>query len=159
MVRATKGKKKSSKVVSFDFTGVEAGGRMVPDGTYSVTIDEIGTEEGQSGYDYWAVRFKVTAGQYKGSVLFDNLSHSPAALFKIKRLLEVLGVEAEGMVDIDPDELVGQELDVLVVNENFEGKDRPKVQEYMALSTTSEEEEEEEEEEVVVKKKVLVKKK
>jgi hypothetical protein len=123
------GKKKG---LSVDFSGVESGGKAVPDGAYEVEVVEVTEEEGaDSGNPYLKWKFRITEGDSKGAALYDNTSLQPQALWRLKGLLEVLGVEVpDSSMELDLAEYTGQTLTVTVVNEEFQGRDRPKVDSY-----------------------------
>src|SRR3954471_15041001 len=138
--KKVKGKRKGN-VVSVDFTGVESGGRACPDGTFKAEITAAAEEESSTGNPMVVAKFKILTGKGKGALIYDNLSLQPQALFRLKALCEALGIEAEGAVDIDFDELVGQEILVDVENETYEGKKRPRAVGYAAVDSKDEEEE------------------
>lgn len=123
-------KKTKRRTVSVDMTGVEAGGKAVPDGVYAVEVAEVTQEEGDKA-DYLKWKFRITDGSCKGAVVYDNTSLSPAALWRLKGLLECLGVDVpDSSMELDLDEYVGMEMTITVANEEFQGKDRPKVAQY-----------------------------
>ncbi len=95
----------------------------------------------------FAIKVQLTRGKEK-AVGYDNLVLTPNALWKIKGLLEAAGVEVpEGEMEIEEKDLVGLEFDAEVVNENFEGKDRPKLVSFRPLSDDEESDDEDDEEE------------
>jgi hypothetical protein len=127
--RKKKGRKKKGLVVNFD--EVEVGGRNVPDGTYKVRFDSYEEEEGND-YPYWACKFKVVGGSHDGAILYDNISHSPAAHFKIAQLMRCLGFELpEGEESVDAEDFLEEEGTVEVINEEYDGKDKPRIVEYL----------------------------
>ena len=176
--RKVKGSKKRKNGVSVDFTGVEAGGRPCPDGTFKAEITSFEQEESSTGNPMIVAKYKILEGKGKGAVIFDNLSLQPQALFRLKSLCEALGIEADGAIDLDFDDFVGQEVLVDVENETYEGKKRARAAGYASLEdkdssedgeeeesedededSETEDEDEDEEEEKSVRKKKAVKKK
>jgi hypothetical protein len=171
-------KKKGSggkRFLEVDFSGVESGGKAVPDGAYTVEVAEVTEEESSEGNPYLKWKLKISEGDCKGSVLYDNTSLQPQALWRLKGVLESLDVEVEDSVmKLDIGDFVDGTFDVIVVNENYEGRDRPKVSEYgkagaltsgksskkssKAKPTDDEDETEEEETKPTSKKKKSVKK-
>lgn len=126
-VKRSKGK----KFIEIDFEGVEAGGKVVPDDVYDVEVADVTEEESGDGNPYLKWKFKITEGDCKGSVLFDNTSLQPQALWRLKGLLECLGEDVpDSVMKMDISEYIGTEMQVTVVNESYEGKERPKVSEY-----------------------------
>src|ERR1700760_1204298 len=136
--------KRKGNVVSVDFTGVEAGGRPCPDGTWKAEITSLAQEESSTGNPMIVGKYKVLNGKGKGALLFDNLSLQPQALFRLKALCDACGVEADSAVDLDLDDLVGTEIVVDVENEEYEGKKRSRVVGYAEAGSEAEEEGEEE---------------
>lgn len=123
-------KKTKRRIVTVDMSGVESGGKAVPDGVYAVVVHEISEEEGDKGpYLKWV--FKITDGPASSALLYDNLSLSPKALWKLKGLLETLGVEVpDSSMELDLEEYIGMEMTVTIANEEYQGKDRPKISQY-----------------------------
>jgi hypothetical protein len=144
MARSKRRGKKKGLTVNFD--EVEVGGRNVPDGKYKVRFDSYEEEQGNE-YPYWSCKFKVVGGSYDGAILYDNISHSPAAHFKVAQLMRSLGFDLpEGEAQVDADDFVDEEGFVQVLNEEYDGKDKPRIVEYLAPTDEDEEEEEEDEE-------------
>jgi hypothetical protein len=81
-----------------DFEPLEAG-------EYPVLVEKVTyTEATQEGkYDYMAWELQITDGEFKGRKLWLNTSFSPKALFKLKEVLENLGL-FEDELDVDYDE-------------------------------------------------------
>lgn len=148
---AKKGKKNSLRL---DFTNVESGGKC-PDGQYKATVKEISQETSDnSGSDYLKVKLEAS----NDSTLFTNLSLQPQALWKMRDFLEACGRDVpKKAVDIDLDDIIGDELGVIVENETYQGKRRPNVVGFMLADEVDESEndegEEEEEEEEAPKSK------
>lgn len=145
---ATKKSAKKGRVVTVDMEGVESGGRTCPDGTYVATITEVEEKTSKtSGEPMLVAKWKITDRAAKGVSLFDNLSLQPQALWRLKSLLEGLEIEVpDSTLDLDLDELVDTECRIVVENETYEGKQRPRITGYLTIADKGEEEEEEEEE-------------
>lgn len=136
--------------ISVDFEGIESGGgRPIPDGQYTASLSKCTQEEGQeSGEAYLSFKWKMESGKAKGAIAFDNLSLQEQSLWRLRTALECLGMEVpEGVMDIDLDEIIGLECEVEIVNEEWEGRDRPRVVGYSSIGGSEEEYEEEVEEE------------
>lgn len=144
MVVKKKGGK--SRTIEVDFEGVEAGGRACPDGTYEAEITSAAEEESSAGNAMIVAKWKITSGKGKGAVIWDNISLTPQALWRLKGLLEALEMEVpDGTMDLDLDELVGQTSTIEITNETYEGKQRPRITGYGSAGETEGEPEEEEE--------------
>lgn len=147
---ATKRSKKS-RSISVDFEGVESGGFALADGTYIGEVASVEEKESAEGNPMILVKWKIKG---KNVTLFDNISLLPQALWRLKTMLEATGTEVpDAAMDIDLDDLEGQSCKLEVTNETYEGKERPRVTNYVSLEdkggdegeTEAEGEEEEEE--------------
>lgn len=111
----------------------EQEGGALPEGTYTVGIKAFKPGKGkESGIGYPRLHYVVLSGEYAGRYIFDNLSYSPKALWRIRALLEVLGeanidvpvekdvsgvftvTDEEAMNEILASVLIGKEMSVLV---------------------------------------------
>lgn len=158
-----------SRKLKVDMTGVESFTRC-PEGQFPAKIVKIEecTIQG-SGDDGLKVQFEVTGGSGKGCKVFETLSLGEKALWKLKMLLEALGMKATGKLTIDLDKLLNKACAIEVIHDEYNGQKRAKISQYLKLSELDEEDEvdeddddiddEEDEEEVKPTKKVATKKK
>jgi len=146
MTRKTRSKKKG---ISIDFEGVESGGsRIIPDGTYQGIVHKCEAEESSSENQMLAFRWKISGGKYKGATVFDNCVLLPQSLWRLRSMLEACGLEVpDGAMDIDPDDLVDLECTLEITNEEYNGKDRPRITGFAPSAGEEEDEEEDEEDE------------
>lgn len=136
---------KKSRSISVDFEGVESGGFNLADGTYVAEIASVEEKESSEGNPMILVKWKVKG---KNVTLFDNLSLLPQALWRLKTMLEAIGVDVpDSAMDVDLDDLEGQSCKLEVTNETYEGKERPKVTNYLSLADKGGDSEDEETEE------------
>ena len=150
-------KKAKTNAIKVDFTGVETGGFDVPDGAYALAVAVVTQKKGQdTGQPYLSWEFKVDDGKYKGRKIWDNTSLQPQALWKLRSLLECMGMAIEdGEFELDLSDFAGQIVGAEIANEKYQGKNKPRVVGYMppdevesnGAEAEGEEEEEEEEEE------------
>lgn len=99
--RATK-----KKAVSVDFSNV--GKQFEPEQEYGVEVAVCTLEEGNE-HPYFALQFKGIDEDYEDSIMYHNASTSPSSLWRLRPLIEALGIEIpEGPFDLDPDDLVGK---------------------------------------------------
>lgn len=125
------GPKKRSGV-EVDFTGVESGGRSVPEGNYQLEVVSCEEKESSEGNPYLAWKYKVSEGAYKGATIYDNTSLTAKALWRLKNLLEAMGVEVpSGKMGLDLKSYVGNKVWVKIVNEVYQGKEKPRVGEFL----------------------------
>ena len=119
--------------VTVDFTGVESGGRSVPDGEYLMEATSIEEKESSEGNPYLAWKWKVIDdGPFKGVTVYDNTSLKSTALWRLKGLLECLGIDvANGKQGINFGELKGKTCRVKIANETYQGKEKPRISEFL----------------------------
>jgi hypothetical protein len=142
-------KKASNSSFKVDFTGVEAGGFEVPDGLYVLAVQTVTQKKSQeAGNPYLSWEFKVDEGKYKGRKVWDNTSLQPQALWKLRGLFENMGMDIEdGEFEVDLEELQGQLVGAEVVNEKYQGKDKPRIASYLPADEVDGESGDEEEQE------------
>ena len=119
--------------VTVDFGGIESGGgRKIPDGEYLMEVLSIEEKESQDGNAYLAWKWKVVDGEYKGATIYDNTSLKPTALWRLKTLLECLGVDVpNGKLGLNLKEYQGKSLLAEVTNETYQGKERPRISSFL----------------------------
>jgi hypothetical protein len=119
--------------VTVDFTGVESGGRAVADGNYVLEAIAIEEKESSEGNPYLAWKWKVMDdGPFKGATVYDNTSLKSTALWRLKGLLECMGVDvANGKQGINFGELKGKTVRAKIVNETYQGKEKPRIAEFL----------------------------
>ena len=157
-------KKTNKNIVRVDFTGVEGKRSILPDDDYLVEVEACEIKEGQAA-PYFDLTMVVQAGDHKGSKLWDRASTSEAALWRLRSLLEVMGIEVpDGPLEIDPDELVGCTFVAVTAQESYQGSDGQKIAVRMVdfyppgEDLTDEDDDEEEEKPKKVSKKPIDKK-
>lgn len=139
---------KKSMVKTFDFTGVEAY-KQVPEGRYTAKIKDVEEKVFSSGNDGFVVQFEVLTGQGKGGVVFENYPILDTSLWKIKLLLESLGLDASKKIKLDLMKLIGKKLIIEVILEETGDKTYSRVDKMYPLIDESAEfvEDEDEDEE------------
>jgi hypothetical protein len=118
----------AKRKMKLDFTGVETF-NMPAEGVHKVKIEKIEETVSQGGNDMFKVTFVVIAGASKGCKVIENYPLIDTALWKLKGLLEAIGMKADGRVQIDLDKMEGKTLELTVKYEEYEGKDRARVAE------------------------------
>lgn len=111
-----------------DFSGVESGGRAVPEDTYLVEATSIEEKESSEGNAYLAWKWEIVEGPYKGATIYDNTSLKPTALWRLKGLLECLGIDvSNGKMALNFKEYLGKPIMADIANEKYQGKDKPRI--------------------------------
>lgn len=131
---------------NIDFTGVEAFNKPA-EGSHKVKISKAEEVVSQGGNDMFKVTFEVISGESKGCKCIENYPLIETALWKLKSLLQAVGMKAEGRVQIDLDKLEGKTLEIQVQYEEYNGQDRARVTETRKASKKSVEPEEDDEDE------------
>ena len=137
--------------MKLDFTGVESYLRA-SEGVHVCKIATADEKPSQSGNDMIVVAFEVIKGDDKGARVYENYSLMDTALWKLKGLLQAIGMKADGKVQLDLDKLVGKICQVTVKHEEYEGKTRARVDstnKYSAAAADDEDTDSEDDEEDV----------
>lgn len=119
--------------LKLDFTGVESFQRAA-EGIHTVKIATAEVKQSQGGNDMITVAFEVTKGADKGARVYDNFVLTDTALWKLKGLLQAIGMKADGKVQLDTDKLVGKVCQINVQHEEYEGKLRARVESIMKFA-------------------------
>ena len=133
----------ASKKVNVDFTGVESFNRP-SEGQHVVKIVSAEMKQSQGGNDMIVVAFEVTKGSDKGARCIENYPLAENALWKLKGLLQAIGMKCDGKVRLDLDKLIGKICIITVSDEEYEGKIRARVQECKKLAAVADEEDDDE---------------
>lgn len=123
-----------SRRMKVDMTGVESYSRC-PEGQFPaklVKLEEC-TIQG-SGDDGLKAKFEVTGGSGKGSNVFETFSLGEKALWKLKMMLEAMGLKASGKMTLDLDKLEGKSVGIEVVHDEYNGRKQAKIAQYLKLS-------------------------
>ena len=115
-----------------DFTGIEAYVKCA-EGQHVVKLIELEETESQAGNDMLSATFQVVKGQSTGAKLYDNFVLTEKALWKLQSFLVAVGIKADGKIVLDLDKLIGKQCIVEVEHEEYEGKTRARIQEFIKL--------------------------
>lgn len=136
---------KTARKRKVDFTGVESFNKPA-EGTHNAKVKKVEETTSQGGNDMFKVTFEVTSGPSKGCRVIENYPLIDTALWKLKSLLQAVGMKAEGRVQIDLDKLEGKALEIDVYYEDYNGQDRAKISETRKLSAEPDEDDDEDDE-------------
>jgi len=93
----------------------------LPQGWYTVKVEEVRESRTRDGDGRWGLKLVVAAGPFAGRIAaWDGLVWSERGSPRAKRLLEALGVDARGEVELETRDLLGRCLDVELVVEEWE---------------------------------------
>ena len=135
-----------SRRMKVDMTGVESYSRC-PEGQFPAKLVQLEecTIQG-SGDDGLKAKFEVTGGSGKGSNVFETFSLAEKALWKLKMLLEAMGLKANGKITLDLDKLEGKSVGIEVVHDEYNGRKQAKIAQYLKLSELEDTEADEDDE-------------
>ena len=119
------------RTIEVDFTDVEVGGGggfHIPEGEYGMIVESVKTGTSSNDNEQLEWIFKGTEGKAKGKSFYFYTPLVEQALWKLRQTLEALGVEVpDSAMDIDLDELEGLECVGNVVDDEYKGKERSKL--------------------------------
>lgn len=130
-------------MISVDFTDVDAGGIEVADGKHPALVKACDLETSDNG-EYLAFKFRLTGDQ--PATVFDNCSLQSQALWRLRGLLTALGIETpDGPFRLNRKDLLDLPIELEIVNEEWEGRQKPRVVGYAMLDEDDFEQEPEQE--------------
>lgn len=107
----------------FDFSQIQDIDSYVsiPEGAYVCRIAEVREGLSRDGSPRWSVRLEVSRGEYAGRTAgWDSLTWSDRGIRRVKRVLESLGIDVRGPVEIVSSDLLGREAHLLFQAEERE---------------------------------------
>jgi hypothetical protein len=107
----------------FDFRQVQDIDSFVsiPEGVYVCRVAEVREGLARDSIVRWSVRLEVADGEYAGRTAgWDSLTWSEKGIRRVKRVLEVLGLDVSGEVEVLPADLIGLEARVAFQTEERE---------------------------------------
>lgn len=95
--------------------------RAVPPGEYLCRVAEVRESDSPAGHRRWGLRWEVVQGDFVGrTACWDSLHWSERGLPRAKYVLQVLGLDAAGRVEVRPADLEGREAWVVCAAEERE---------------------------------------
>lgn len=116
-------------MLNLDFSNVPSREPLV-EGLYPVRIAKVEEKTSSTGNPMLAVEYDVL-GVEGNRKLFDNFVLIDKCLWKIKELFEAMGLDASAAIEIDPQELVGMEVTVKIIQEEYNGETVNRVKKVM----------------------------
>lgn len=101
-------------------------GSTIPKGKYLCQIKEATETQSKSGADMLKLKLKIVEGEFKGRIIFDQLS------FNCKRpknfaIALVMAKKTDKDFELDSDKVLGKLVYVMIEEEKYEGQVRSKV--------------------------------
>ena len=117
--------------LNIDFSGVESKSFTVPDDNYLLEVVSVEEKESGEGNPYLAWKWKIVDGTHKGATIYDNTSLKSTALWRLKGLLECLGIKADGRLSLNLAELKGKRAWTSTTTEIYQGKAKSRISEFL----------------------------
>lgn len=105
-------------MMNLDFSNVPSR-EPLEEGTYQLRIAEAEEATSSTGNPMLKVTYDVVG--MEGRKLWDNYVLIDKCLWKLQELFTALGIPTESIVELDPAELIGQEVLAKVVQEEYNG--------------------------------------
>lgn len=112
---------------TLDFSSVE--NTVLEEGMYELDITNVEEKVSRTGKDMILVTFKH---QETGTAIWENYVLQENCLWKLKELLDAVGIDTEGTVDIDFNDLIGQTVTGKVIQEEYNGSMKNRIQKVYA---------------------------
>lgn len=83
----------------------------IPEGRYACRVAEVREGVSRDGSPRWSLRLEVASGDYAGRTAgWDSLTWSERGIRRVKHVLEALGLDVSGQVELAPADLLGREV-------------------------------------------------
>lgn len=105
--------------MNLDFSNVPSR-EPLEEGLYTLTIAKAEEKTSSTGNPMLSVEFDVV-GVEGNRKLWDNYVLTDKALWKLKELFDALGLDTSTIVTIDPNELIGLQVQAKVIQEEYNG--------------------------------------
>lgn len=153
--RSASGKSSKAYVIDFSKDTSEGGRKRYPEADYRVKL--VGHKTGESkdkGTPFVQLNMEMVEGKYKGEKISDRLYITDNSLWRIRSALEAMGVTVpRKRMSIKWADHYGKELGVTITDDEYEGRVRSRVSDFIDLDTLAgtdvddEDEDEDDEEE------------
>jgi len=133
-----------------DFTGVQSGGGRprIPEGDHLATVASVKQETSSKGNEMLVWRFEVSNGRGRGKVLQTYTSLVPDALWKLRGLLEAMGVAVpDGRAQLKLRGYIGKEVGLTVIDAEYNNRIYSDITDFVSPDSLLEGEDEDDEEE------------
>ncbi len=102
--------------MNLDFSNVQSNNILLDEGMYNVTIESVEEKTSSTGNPMLLIRFREESTQ---AALFENYVLTEKCLWKLKELLSAAGIECNGAVEFDTEELVGLVFKAKVIQDDY----------------------------------------
>lgn len=112
---------------TLDFSNVQ-GNELLEEGFYELVISKVEEKKSKSGKDMILVTFKH---EETGAALWENYVLQDNCLWKLKELFDAVGIDTNGSVAIEWSDLVGSLVNAKVIQEDYNGSMKNRVEKVM----------------------------
>lgn len=113
--------------MQYDFSQLEEPTdlRTLPEGSYPCRIREVREGKARDGSPRWSLRLEVAEGELAGRhAAWDSLTWSERGVHRVRIVLAALGFQVDGVLAVEPSELVGRRALVELAEETWEDPQR-----------------------------------
>jgi hypothetical protein len=104
---------------------------VLPDGVYRVVIEAVESKPGPSGFNYLNMRLRPYVNGVKhGQAIWDKISLSPDARFRVDAFLDAIDAPEDG--DADEKSFVGKSYWASVKSKVYEGRWSNEIKQYLS---------------------------
>lgn len=108
-------------MMNLDFSNVPSR-EPLEEGIYTLSIAKVEEKTAKSsGNPMLSIEYDVV-GVDGNRKLFDNYVLTDAAMWKLKELLDALGIDTSTLVSLDPQELIGLQVQAKIVQDEYNGE-------------------------------------
>lgn len=93
----------------------QEGFASIPTGEYRAVIETIYERQSNKGDEMWGVLWRIIEGDYVGRGVFDNLTFSEKAMWRVKLVCSRLDIDVSGEIDLIPSMLHGKQCFISVI--------------------------------------------
>jgi len=107
----------------FDFSSVDDVETyvFVPEGEHDCRVADVREGTSRDGSVRWSFRLEVIGGDYAGrTAAWDSLTWSERGVYRVKKVLEALGLDVKGELEIESKDLIDLQARVRVIPEERE---------------------------------------
>lgn len=107
--------------INLNFANV-ASREPLPEGIYSAQVAKVEQILSKtSGNPMLKVEFDIISEDYPNRKVWANYVLTEAAMWKVQELFKALGLDADGIIDIDTDDLVGMGCNLKIEQREYNG--------------------------------------
>lgn len=115
--------------VKVDFTGVTTFVKAA-EGKHIAKIIEIENNVSSGGDDMLSAKLQIVDGESTGAIVYDNYLLTQKMLWKLKGVLENLGMKSDKKVALDTDKMLNKNIGIVVFHEDYNGQMKAKIDSY-----------------------------